>query len=77
MGWESLLTAGIEPLNTGASKQSDMGMELERECPNCGETGFWRTASMMIHIGEKVKWSCNECGYGFVTIDETVDTATA
>lgn len=54
-----------------------MGMELDRECPNCGETGFWRTASMMIHIGEKVKWSCNECEYGFVTIDETVDTATA
>lgn len=54
-----------------------MGLELDRECPKCGETGFWRTASTHVHIGEKVKWSCNECDYEFVTIDETVDTATA
>lgn len=54
-----------------------MGMELERDCPECGSSGFWRTASTNMHLGTKVKWSCNECDYGFVTIDETVDTTTA
>lgn len=54
-----------------------MGLELERECPECGASGFWRTASTTLHLGEKVKWSCTECEYGFVQIDGAVDTGTA
>jgi len=51
-----------------------MGLELERECPHCGTDTFWRTASTMVQLGEKVKWECTECDYGFVRIDESVDT---
>ena len=54
-----------------------MGLELERDCPECGSSSFWRVASTRVHLGEKVKWHCNECDYGFVKIDGTVDTATA
>ncbi len=48
-----------------------MGMSLEREyeCPECGQTGFWKTASMELHLGTKTKWRCNECGYGFIEIN--------
>ncbi|MFB6170030.1 MAG: hypothetical protein ABEJ06_02680 [Haloarculaceae archaeon] len=52
-----------------------MAMELERECPVCGETKtFYRAASTTIHLGTKVKWHCPDCDYGFVTIDGAVDT---
>jgi rubredoxin len=54
-----------------------MGLELERECPECGGTNFWLTASTLVHLGEKTKWDCTNCEYGFVKIDETVDTAGA
>jgi len=54
-----------------------MPLELERDCPNCGADTFWRTASTMVHLGEKVKWECTECDYGFVRIDEAVDTCRA
>lgn len=67
----------IEQLNSDDGKPQYMGLELDRTCPSCGEAGFWRIASTHVHIGEKVKWSCNNCDYGFVTIDETVDTASA
>lgn len=47
-----------------------MSLERDRECPDCGETrAFYRTASTLVHLGEKVKWRCPECGYGFVRID--------
>lgn len=52
-----------------------MAMELERECPDCGETKtFYRAASTVLHLGTKVKWRCPDCEYGFVTIDDAVDT---
>jgi len=52
-----------------------MSMELERECPVCGEQKtFYRAASTRIQLGHKVKWHCPDCDYGFVTIDESVDT---
>ena len=55
-----------------------MSLELEQECPECGETReFYRAASMEVHIGTKVKWHCRECDYEFVRIDGDVDTATA
>ncbi len=53
-------------------------MELERHCPNCdGERTFTLTASTNTHLGEKTKWRCPECDYGFVLIGEAVDTAAA
>ena len=54
-----------------------MGLELEYECPECGASEFWRAASTRIHLGEKVKWHCTECDYGFIRINDAVDTASA
>lgn len=53
-----------------------MGFELDAYCPPCGTTRtFRRVASTEVHLGEKVKWRCPECDYGFVRIDGTVDTS--
>lgn len=50
-------------------------MGIERTCPDCGtEHEFWLTARTNVHLGLKRKWDCPECEYGFVQIDETVDT---
>ncbi|GGJ16080.1 hypothetical protein GCM10008995_27400 [Halobellus salinus] len=46
-----------------------MSLEREYDCPVCEGTTFWRTASMEIQLGEKTKWRCEECGYGFIEID--------
>ena len=46
-----------------------MSLEREYECPECGHTGFWKTASMELHLGTKTKWSCNECDYGLTRIN--------
>ena len=46
-----------------------MSLEREYDCPDCAGTTFWRTASMKIQLGEKTKWRCEECGYGFIEID--------
>lgn len=56
-----------------------MGLELEHDCPQCESTSFWRTGSTLVHLGEKVKWVCtgDDCDYGFVRIDGTVDSSTA
>lgn len=53
-------------------------MELDRHCPTCeAERTFGLTASTNMHLGEKTKWRCPECNYGFVLIDDAVDTASA
>lgn len=52
-------------------------MELTRDCPECDSEEFYRAASTKIHLGEKVKWRCSECRYGFVRIDGEVDTGAA
>jgi len=55
-----------------------MSRELTHECPVCGtERSFYCAASTEVHLGEKVKWHCPECDYGFVRIDDNVDTASA
>ncbi|WP_436906933.1 DUF7838 family putative zinc beta-ribbon protein [Halosimplex marinum] len=55
-----------------------MSEVITHECPNCdAEKEFYQAASMQVHIGEKVKWHCWDCDYGFVRIDETVDTSKA
>lgn len=51
-----------------------MALKMEDECPSCGEETFWRVASTQLHLGEKEKWTCASCEYGFVTIDDEVDT---
>lgn len=54
-----------------------MARQFERSCPECGtERTFWRVASTELHLGEKTKWSCEECDYRFVRIDGAVETAT-
>ena len=53
-----------------------MSLELDRECPVCGETKtFYRAAAMEMHLGTKVKWHCPDCEYGFVRIDDAVDAS--
>lgn len=55
-----------------------MSLELERECPECGETTtFWKSATTVLHLGTKRKYQCSECGFGFVRIDGAVDTGVA
>lgn len=54
-----------------------MGLDPDQKCPECGATEFWRTASTLVTLGQKVKWQCADCEYGFVTIDSTVNTSTA
>jgi len=53
-----------------------MSLEIEHECPQCGGTEtFYRSASTTLHLGEKTKWRCTECGYGFVKIDGDIDSS--
>ena len=56
-------------VQTGASQIAGMSLEREYDCPECEGTTFWRTASMKIQLGEKTKWRCEECGYGFIEIN--------
>jgi rubredoxin len=55
-----------------------MAMELDHHCPECGEERtFWRVASTHLHLGEKVKWTCPECEFGFARIDGIDSTTDA
>lgn len=55
-----------------------MSMDRDEFCPDCGEDRtFYRAASTELHLGEKVKWRCPECDWGFVQIDGAVDTSRA
>jgi rubredoxin len=55
-----------------------MALEREHYCPTCeDDRTFYRAASTSLHLGTKIKWHCPDCDYGFVTIDDTVDTSTA
>lgn len=50
--------------------------ELQRHCPECGEEQtFWLIARTELRLGRKRKYGCAECEYGFVRIDEAVDTS--
>jgi ribosomal protein L37AE/L43A len=54
---------------------ASMSLEMDHDCPACGEERtFWRTASTHLHLGEKIKWRCSECEYGFVRIGD-IDTS--
>lgn len=55
-----------------------MTQELEHDCPECDTTRlFYRAASTNLHLGHKVKWRCPECDYGFVLVNNHIDTSTA
>jgi predicted RNA-binding Zn-ribbon protein involved in translation (DUF1610 family) len=54
-----------------------MSLEMEYDCPECGNHQFWKTASMKLHLGTKTKWRCSECGYGFIRIGDDITTARA
>lgn len=55
-----------------------MSLEAEFHCPMCEtEATFWKTASMVVHIGTKTKWQCTECDYRLVRIDGDVDSSVA
>ena len=44
--------------------------ELDRECPHCeAERSFYRAASTQLHLGEKTKWYCPVCDFGFVRVN--------
>jgi rubredoxin len=52
-----------------------MSIAVERDCPECGtRREFYRAASTRLELGEKTKWHCPDCEYGFVTIDG-IDTS--
>ena len=53
-----------------------MSLALDHDCPNCGPQEFYRAASTRIHLGEKTKWHCPDCDYGFVRING-IDTSRA
>ncbi|MFB6301160.1 MAG: hypothetical protein ABEH65_12965 [Halobacteriales archaeon] len=47
-----------------------MALEIEHHCPSCDdERTFYRAAATNLHLGEKEKWGCTECGFGFVTVN--------
>ncbi len=65
-------------MNCTDPESRGMSLELEHYCPVCEEyQDFWKVASTTMHLGEKVKWHCPDCDYGFVRIDGEVDTASA
>ncbi len=54
-----------------------MVLEKDVDCPACEETlPFYRTASTTLHLGERRKWRCTECGYGYIEING-IDTLPA
>lgn len=55
-----------------------MALELEHYCPRCDEENvFYRAASTTLHLGEKIKWHCPNCDYGFVQVNGEVDSSAA
>ncbi|MFC6724240.1 hypothetical protein ACFQE1_07605 [Halobium palmae] len=53
-----------------------MSLEMEHDCPECGGSReFYRSASTTLHLGEKTKWRCTDCDYGFVRIGDEIDSS--
>ena len=69
--------ARISRFNTAPDRSARMALEKDVDCPACGETrSFYRTAAMTLHLGEKTKWRCPDCEYGYVEING-IDTLPA
>ncbi|MFW6003588.1 MAG: hypothetical protein ACOCPT_04120 [Halanaeroarchaeum sp.] len=55
-----------------------MASEMEHYCPDCeADRTFKKSASTMVHLGQKTKWYCTECDYQLIKIDGIDSTATA
>ena len=55
-----------------------MTSEMEHYCPSCeADQTFYKSASTIVHLGEKTKWYCEECDHQIVIIDGIDSTATA
>lgn len=53
-------------------------MQLDHHCPACeADRTFGLIASTNTHLGEKAKWRCPDCEFGFVTIGDAVDSSAA
>lgn len=64
--------------NVFDSQRFGMADEMEHYCPDCGEDRtYYKTASMLVHLGEKTKWYCGECDYQIITINGIDSEATA
>jgi len=51
-----------------------MAPQTEHRCPSCEtETSFHRTASTLVHLGEKTKWRCEECDHAIVRIGTDIE----
>jgi rubredoxin len=47
-----------------------MSDAVTRSCPVCeADREFYAAARTTVHLGEKWKFRCPECGYAFVRID--------
>lgn len=53
-----------------------MALEKDVDCPKCEGNSFYRTAAMNLHLGEKTKWRCSDCSFGYVEVNG-IDTITA
>lgn len=63
-------------LRGDGSQTGLMSLERDHDCPTCDEERtFYRAASTMVRLGEKVKWRCPDCEYSFVTIGDDVDSS--
>ncbi|RDI72645.1 hypothetical protein DWB78_13450 [Halopelagius longus] len=71
------VTVRISIFNLARRGTCDMSLEMEYDCPECDNSQFWRTAYTELHLGEKTKWRCSECGYGFININDGISTADA
>ncbi len=61
---------GTNSLKRAPDPYTHMVLEKDVDCPACGETNaFYRTAATTLHLGEKTKWRCPECGFGYVEIN--------
>lgn len=55
-----------------------MASEMEHYCPACeADRTFYKSASTIVHLGEKTKWYCDECDHQIVIINGIDSTATA
>lgn len=69
-GAKTVRDAVARNLQLPAGRSPGMALELEHDCPRCGEPrSFYRRASTMLHLGRKTKWACPECDYTFVRVD--------
>jgi transposase-like protein len=64
--------------NAFDARRVDMASEMEHYCPACeADRTFYKSASTIVHLGEKTKWYCDECDHQIVIINGIDSTATA